>query len=291
MDDGAFQPKGLRYDELSVESLTSSVWSTLSSEGFAITETEPQPWMEERSEGPVDALVVAAGSGRRMGGVLQGQNKVLVPLAGKPMVLYSLGTLVDSGLIRRIVLVYRPQDQSVIGTILESAGLKDQVDLVPGGEARFDSVWNGLQELAHPPVTCPGIVLIHDAARPFVTQRMIQESIERARKHGGATVAIPLSDTLKRGSEGFLHETLPREELYRIQTPQTFRYDLLRQAHEEFRQDPDPSVTDDCMLLERCGYRIALVLGEETNLKVTTPVDFHIAEAILQSTRCPTDSA
>ena len=247
--------------------------------------------MQERAEGPVDALVVAAGSGKRMGGVLQGRNKILVPLAGKPMVLYSLGTLLDSGLIRRIVLVYRTEDKSAISTILESAGLSEQIDLVPGGEARFDSVWNGLQQLAHPPVTRPAIVLIHDAARPFVTQGMIQESIKKAREYGGATVAIPLSDTLKRGSGGFLHETLPRKELYRIQTPQTFRYDLLRQAHEEFRQDPDPSVTDDCMMLERCGYRIALVLGEETNLKVTTPVDFHIAEAILQSIRCPTESA
>ncbi len=265
--------------------LLSNPMQSVEDEVFAFPETEPepQPQFVKSGEGPVDALVVAAGSGRRMGDALLGRNKVLVPLAGKPLVLYSLETLLNSGLVRRLVLVYRAEDKTEISEMLQSAGLKEQIDMVPGGEARFDSVWNGLQALAQLSSGRPEIVVIHDAARPFVTKRMIQESVEQARKHGGATVAIPLTDTLKRGSGEFLHETLPRDELYRIQTPQTFRYNLLRQAHKEFREAPDPAVTDDCMLLERRGYPIALVLGEEINLKVTTPVDFHIAEAILQS--------
>jgi len=212
---------------------------------------------------------------------------VLLPLAGKPLLLYSLQTLLDSFLFRDVLLVHRVEDRPEIVRILQYAGIDDLVGLVPGGDERFDSVWNGLSALAA--MGPPEIVLIHDAARPFVTKRMIKESIERAREYGGATVAISLSDTLKRGSDGFLHETLPREELYRIQTPQTFRFDLLRQAHAEFRQAPDPSVTDDCMLLERRGQKIALVVGEEINLKVTTPVDLHIAEAILHSMRGQTD--
>jgi 2-C-methyl-D-erythritol 4-phosphate cytidylyltransferase len=218
-----------------------------------------------------------------MGTTFQGRNKVLLPLAGRPLLLYSLETLLNSGLIRQMVLIYRAEDMQEIRDLLRSTNLSDRVCIIAGGEARFDSVWNGLQALSRLPDGSPEIVLIHDAARPFLTDRMIHRSIVQAREHGGATVAIPLSDTLKRGREGFLHETLPRDELYRIQTPQTFRYELLRQAHEEFRASPDPSVTDDCMLLERRGYKIALVHGEETNLKVTTPVDLRVAESILQS--------
>lgn len=265
-----------------MEEISYSIRSALIEDGFSIPETDPEELLEKRPEGPVDALVVAAGSGKRMGAAFGGGNKVLLPLAGKPLLLYALQTLLDTFLFREILLVHRLEDCPEIKRILQSAGIDDLVGLVPGGNERFDSVWNGLSALSA--LGSPEIVLIHDAARPFVTKQMIQESIERAREHGGSTVAIPLSDTLKRGSDGFLHETLPREELYRIQTPQTFRYDLLRQAHEEFREVPDPSVTDDCMLLERRGHKIALVLGEETNFKVTTPVDLHIAEAILQST-------
>lgn len=248
--------------------------------------TEKEPSLPDSfSGGPVDAMVVAAGSGKRMGDTFQGRNKVLVPLVEKPLLLYSLETLLGSGLIRRLFLVHRRDDRAEIQQILESAGLVDKVVLVEGGEARFDSVWNGLQALSGQ--DSPEIVLIHDAARPFLTRRMIRESIDTAREHGGSTVAIPLTDTLKRGGEGFLHETLPRESLFRIQTPQTFRYDLLYEVHAEFRRSPDPTVTDDCMLLERRGLPIALVLGEEINLKVTTPVDFHVAEAILKSLQPP----
>jgi len=96
-------------------------------------------------------------------------------------------------------------------------------------------------------------------------------------------VAVPLSDTLKRGKGGFLVETVPRVNLYRIQTPQTFRYDLILKAHESFQEKRNPEVTDDCMLLERKGQRIALVAGEEKNIKVTTPFDLRLAEVILES--------
>ncbi|MCG3195543.1 MAG: 2-C-methyl-D-erythritol 4-phosphate cytidylyltransferase [bacterium] len=228
----------------------------------------------------VAAILVAAGSGKRLEAASGGKNKVLLSLEGCPLFTYSLRTLANSGIIGgEMVLVHRPDDREEIESHLQSLGLGERVALVPGGRERFDSVHAGLARLADRP---PEIVVIHDAARPFVTPEMILESVRRARETGAATVAIPLTDTLKHGEEGFLKETLPRQNLYRIQTPQTFRFDLIWDAYLDFMRAPDPQVTDDCMILERRGCPIAWVMGAESNLKVTTPFDLEIAEALLR---------
>lgn len=227
----------------------------------------------------VAALLLAAGSGSRMGEAAQGKNKTLLEIGGIPILAYSLRTLAGHPRIERLLLVHRPSDRSAIVDLLESEGLVDRVDLVDGGAERFESVYNGLLKLSDDP---PDVVLIHDSARAFVTNRMIDESIETAQEVGAATVAVPLSDTLKRKEGDSLVETLPRNDLYRIQTPQTFRFDLIWEAHQRLKQKPDPTITDDCMLLEREGYGIGLVLGDETNIKVTTPFDLLLAESLLQ---------
>lgn len=226
----------------------------------------------------VDALLLAAGSGRRMSSVSQGSNKVFLPLLGHPVLWYSLASLLNCPEIRRIVLVYRPMDREEIDRILSSCSTGKEIILCEGGSERPDSVFNGLEVLSE---SEPEVVLIHDSARPFFTQDMVHRSIESAIDNGAATVAIPLTDTLKRGGEGFLYETLPRKELYRIQTPQTFRFGLIWKAHQSFRQNPDTSVTDDCMLLEKTGMKIGLVAGDESNLKITTALDLLVAEMIL----------
>jgi 2-C-methyl-D-erythritol 4-phosphate cytidylyltransferase len=211
-----------------------------------------------------------------------GKNKVLLELSGTPIFIYSLRTLLASGVLERLVIVHRPEDEEAILKALKEEGAlpTDRIELAFGGKERFESVYNGLSLLSESP---PEIVVIHDSARPFPAARMVRESVEKAALHGAATVAIPLSDTLKRGDHGFLVETLPRNELYRIQTPQTFKFVLIWEAHQKLRQLPDPSVTDDCMLLEREGHVIAVVLGDETNIKVTTPFDLEIATTILEA--------
>lgn len=230
----------------------------------------------------VAAILVAAGSGKRLEAASGGKNKVLLNLGGTPLFTHPLRTLADSGLIDRIALVHRPEDREEIDAHIQALGLEARVCLVPGGRERFDSVHEGLARLADTP---PEIVVIHDAARPFATREMVRESLERAREVGAASVAIPLTDTVKRGEGGMLRETLPRQGLYRIQTPQTFRFELLWEAYRTFMQAPDPQVTDDCMILERLGIPIALVIGSESNLKVTSPCDLEIAEVLMRKWR------
>lgn len=227
-----------------------------------------------------DALLLAAGSGRRMGDAAGGGNKVFLEVGGIPLFVHSLRKLIRSPFLRRIVVVVRPGEEPFVEEAIGREGYEKEVRLTPGGAERFDSVHNGLILLAD---DAPDLVLIHDSARPFFPERTIDESLRLAAVHGACTVAVPLTDTLKRRADGMLVETLPREELYRIQTPQTFSYPLLCEAHEAFRRNPVPGVTDDCMLLEHQGRAVALALGDETNLKVTTPFDLQLAEFILRT--------
>ena len=214
-----------------------------------------------------------------MGDASGGKSKALLEIGGAPILGYSLRKLANHPEIDRLLLVHRSSDRSDIEALLESEGFGERVELTEGGAERFESVYNGLCRLRESP---PDIVLIHDSARPFLTERMIEESIAKAGAFGAATVAVPLSDTLKRREGDFLVETLPRNELYRIQTPQTFRFDLIWEAHEKLKNHPDPSITDDCMLLEREGFPIAWVAGEETNIKVTTAFDLQVADSLLR---------
>ncbi|MCB9770036.1 MAG: 2-C-methyl-D-erythritol 4-phosphate cytidylyltransferase [Candidatus Omnitrophica bacterium] len=228
-----------------------------------------------------DSLLLAAGSGQRMSEATGGKNKVLLELGGAPLFIHSLRKLARFPSLRKIVLVYRSGEEEIIRTCVEKESLGREFEFVEGGRERFESVDRGLNLLSG---DSPDYVLIHDSARPFLTDSMIAASIREVQKHGACTVATPLSDTLKRSDGEMLVETLPRESLYRIQTPQTFDFKLLLAAHEEFRRNPTPGITDDCMLLEQKGYRIGLVLGNETNIKVTTPFDLKLAELIYWET-------
>jgi 2-C-methyl-D-erythritol 4-phosphate cytidylyltransferase len=229
------------------------------------------------------ALLLAGGSGTRMAAATGGGNKVLLDLGGEPVLCHSLRTLLGSRCFDRVVLVHRDEDRARLEERLDSGGLAGSVDWVVGGKERFDSVHAGLEFLSK--VGAPKNVLIHDSARPFVTTAMIEESLAKAAEFGASTVAVPLSDTLKREDGGFLVETLPRKHLYRIQTPQAFDFQLLFAAHKRFRNAPDPMVTDDCMLLEKEGRGIAIVSGCESNIKITTPFDLKLAQAILEERR------
>jgi 2-C-methyl-D-erythritol 4-phosphate cytidylyltransferase len=225
----------------------------------------------------VTALVVAAGVGKRMG---TGEvPKQFVPLASLPILVHTLNKFERFRYVSQVVLVTRQEDiekcwKNVVGPYC----FKKVRSIVPGGSTRQNSVYQGLQALDSE----TEIVVIHDGVRIFITETMISESIQAAHSYGGAVVAVPVKDTIKRVSEnGFIHETLNREELWVVQTPQTFTYPLIRLAHEKARQDRF-SGTDDAVLVERLGVKVKIVPGSYQNIKITTPEDLVLAETILR---------
>ena len=210
-------------------------------------------------------LIVAAGVGERAGGGIPKQYRVL---HGQPMLRRSVAAFV--GHIPLIQVVIGPGQEARAGEAL--AGL-DVLPFVTGGATRQESVRRGLEALAPHK---PDYVLIHDAARPFVSRGLIDSLVAALEK--GAPAAIPLvavTDTLKRETSGGVWTTVPREGLYRAQTPQSFRFDAILKAH---RDHANETVTDDMALAELAGMKIANVPGEEINTKMTRPEDFELAE-------------
>jgi len=206
--------------------------------------------------------------------------KQFLSLGGFPLLAHALQTFESSPIISEIILVV-PQDDCEYcrKDIVPSLGLKKVSQVVAGGNRRQDSVLNGMRA-AHPDTE---IVVIHDAVRPFVTLDMISQVVESTRSHGAAIVAIPMRDTVKRvNAEGFIEETLSRDELWLAQTPQAFRRTLLLQAHQKGEAD-GIEATDDAFLVERLGLPVAIVQGSSDNIKVTRPEDLHMGEAILSA--------
>jgi 2-C-methyl-D-erythritol 4-phosphate cytidylyltransferase len=163
--------------------------------------------------------------------------------------------------------------------IVKPFGLKKVTKVVAGGTRRQDSVWNGLAAIS--PI--PDGVLVHDGVRPFIEEKVVRKVIHCAGQTGAAVVAMPFHDTVKRVDlAGIIQETLKREELWQIQTPQVFRYDWLIEAYQQ-AQEQQWAVTDDASLLERMGYPVSVVEGSCFNIKVTKPEDLVFGEAILKT--------
>jgi 2-C-methyl-D-erythritol 4-phosphate cytidylyltransferase len=162
---------------------------------------------------------------------------------------------------------------------VKAFGLEKVTQVVAGGQRRQDSVRNGLAAISNP----PDGVLVHDGVRPFIDQKVVRNVIHRAGQTGAAVVAMPIHDTVKRVDvSGLIQETLKREELWQIQTPQVFRYDWLVEAHQQAQQ-LHWDVTDDAALIERMGYPVSVVEGSCFNIKVTRPDDLAFGEAILKT--------
>ena len=208
------------------------------------------------------AVIVAGGSGTRMGMPV---NKALAPLAGKTVLERSLEAF--DGLVDGTVVVYRAQDEDAV------RALNLRARLVPGGETRQASVLSGLYALPQD----AEIALIHDAARPFVRAETIRACIESAKKYGSGVAAVPVTDTIKRaGQDGVVRETLPREQLWAMQTPQAFRPQELRRAIETLTAQGE-TATDDARAMEACGHSVRLVEGNSGNIKLTRPEDMELA--------------
>ena len=220
-------------------------------------------------------LIPAAGMGRRMG---SDRNKLLLTLLGKPLLAWTLLAAEAARDISWIGIIGQVADQADFKDILAQMSLSKPVQLIPGGETRQQSVYNGLQAL---PAEAER-VLIHDGARCLATPQLLDRCATVLLDCPGLIAAVPVKDTIKVVNEtGIIQDTPDRRQLWAAQTPQGFDVLLLKQCHEQGR-NLGWEVTDDAALFERCGLPVRIVEGEETNLKVTTPVDLAIAEFILR---------
>jgi len=222
----------------------------------------------------IAAILTAAGRGTRFGAE---QPKQYLPILGRPVLRLAAEALLPEGGVALIQPVCAAGEEDRVAGIL--AGLPVLPPVV-GGETRQASVRNGLEALA---AHKPEIVLVHDAARPVVPLGTIPALLAALARAPGAIPAQPVADTLKRGEGGLIAETVPRAGLYRAQTPQAFRFDLLLAAHRAATSE----ATDDAQLLERAGAAVALVPGAETNVKITFPEDLDRVEALLMARLIP----
>ncbi len=222
----------------------------------------------------VVAVIVAAGEGVRMG---DGPRKQYLNIGNLPVFVHALLAFDKNPEIDHIVSVLPESDLSFCqGKIIALLHFNKDLQLVAGGASRQESVYNGLKAVED---DCD-IVVIHDGVRPFVSDRLISESVTGARKYGACIAAVPVKDTLKIVRNNAIQKTLPRDQVWLAQTPQAFRYDLIVRAHETARKEQFKE-TDDAALVERFGGEVYLIEGELLNIKITTPEDLKIAEAIL----------
>ncbi|MEK6604773.1 MAG: 2-C-methyl-D-erythritol 4-phosphate cytidylyltransferase [Nitrospirota bacterium] len=228
-----------------------------------------------KAAGKVVAVVPAGGTGKRMGA---GTPKQFLMLDGVPMMLHALRVLERApGVTEVILVVPKEERERALNEVVERYGLKKVLKVVPGGATRQESVQHGLNEVDED----VEIVVVHDAVRPFITEDRIERSIEAARQHGGAIVAVPMKDTPKQaGPDRLIQRTLDRTDLWLAQTPQTFRRALVAEAYRK-AAIAHVHATDDAALVERLGHTVAIVEGSWENIKITTPEDMILAEAIL----------
>lgn len=216
-------------------------------------------------------VVPAAGSSTRMG-----QDKLLLPLGEQPVLLHTLRALDACPYITEIVVVTREELIVPIGQLCRDAALDKVRKVIVGGATRSHSVLAGLGELSPD----AELAAIHDGARPLVSQAVLEAVIRRASECGAAAPAVPVKDTVKRARDGLVTATLDRAELRAVQTPQVFQVDLIKTALQKALED-GAELTDDCAAVERLGIGVALTEGDYCNLKLTTPEDLAVAEALL----------
>jgi 2-C-methyl-D-erythritol 4-phosphate cytidylyltransferase len=217
----------------------------------------------------VGAIVVAAGGSQRMNGV----DKMMASLGGKPVLVWSVEALQRSPQVDRIVLVNSQPNMEPVQCMVIDQKWTKVAEVCLGGRRRQDSVAAGLKTLGE----CEWVI-IHDGARPFLTADLIDRGLEAARETGAAVAAVPVIDTIKlAGNDRVVIETPPRENLWAVQTPQVFRFAIIKEAYQQVKGD----VTDDAMLVEQIGNKVKLFPGSYDNIKITTPHDLAIAEILI----------
>jgi 2-C-methyl-D-erythritol 4-phosphate cytidylyltransferase len=242
--------------------------------------------LNTKPEGTIWAVMPAGGSGLRYSAT---EDKLLAAITGIPVLQHTITGLLAAPSISGITLVCSARNRETYQSLITRHFPNAPVHFVPGGATRRDSVYNGLNSL--PPEV--DIVVIHDAARPLIRSEWIEHAIAQVKQGAsGAIVAIPVYDTLKQAQPGgntqmpCIQTTLDRSLLWRAQTPQVFNRQILMQAHTQVPHDIP--VTDDAQLVELANLgKVVLIPGDERNLKITTPADIQMAEALLQAERLP----
>jgi 2-C-methyl-D-erythritol 4-phosphate cytidylyltransferase len=217
-------------------------------------------------------ILPAAGMGKRMGA---GKNKLFIELKGIPVFIHTLRIFSSDAQCQEIIMSVHPDDQEEMNHLIKEYQIENKITLVSGGAERQHSVYNGLKN-----ITGDGIVLVHDAARPFIQKALIAELVESAENYGAAVVAVPVKDTIKKVENGLVIETVERSSLWAVQTPQAFRIPLLNKAHHHAEKMGFLG-TDDASLVEFLGEKVAIVKGDYNNIKLTTTEDLAFANAIL----------
>lgn len=223
----------------------------------------------------VTAIVLAAGSGSRM---KSSTKKQFMELKGKPILWYSLFAFEEYG-VDQIILVTGKEDiEYCKKEIVEQYGFKKVTDIVAGGRERYESVYNGLGKVTG------DIVLIHDGARPLISQDIIKRCIEGAIKNGACVAGMPVKDTIKIiNDDKIVIDTPNRNYLWITQTPQSFMYELVKTAYDRMQESDFSNITDDAMVVEQfTKHKVKFVEGDYSNIKITTPEDILVAESLLK---------
>ncbi|HAE52470.1 MAG TPA: 2-C-methyl-D-erythritol 4-phosphate cytidylyltransferase [Ruminococcus sp.] len=219
------------------------------------------------------AVIVCAGNSTRMGGI----NKILLPLGNHLVIGNTMLAFQKCESIKEIIIVARESDIPAIRKEAENAGISKLKECTTGGNTRQESVINGIKKISKD----SQLVAIHDGARPLVKPEHIEKAIRDAKVFGGATLGVPVKDTIKTVDDGIITDTPPRKSLYITQTPQIFKRDLYFEGID-FALEHGLDFTDDCQLVEAIGGKVYMTAGDYTNIKITTPEDIKIAETLLK---------
>lgn len=248
--------------------------------------------MANNQEKKIVAIVPSAGVGKRFG---RRKNKPFHLLSGKPLIIWSLEALQSVKEIKEIIPVVKEEDMKTVAALIEKYNISKVKRIVPGGKERQDSVYNGIKVLNDD----VSVVLIHDGVRPLVEKDLIKRTISELRGFDGAIAGVPVKDTIKetrsqsappladgtgvrnKEKDIVVQQTLNRNVLWAIQTPQVFRYKKLREAFEKAKHD-NYYGTDDAALVERYGGKVKIVMGSYRNIKITTSEDIQVAEALIR---------
>jgi 2-C-methyl-D-erythritol 4-phosphate cytidylyltransferase len=227
----------------------------------------------------IAALIPAAGSGRRMGGAVP---KPFLRLGQREILAWTLQVFETAAMISEVWVIAAPEYYVFCERdIVAAYGFRKIKGVVVGGATRQESVWRGLQHVE----ARVDLVVVHDGVRPFLSEALLQATLHSAARYGAAIAAVPVKDTLKRVTEtGDVEATVPRDSLWRVQTPQAFQRRLLYTAYR-FAQEHGMEATDEAGLLEAIGQRVKIVPGDENNIKITTPDDLRLSETIMRTLR------
>ena len=220
-----------------------------------------------------EVVLPAAGSGKRMGA---GKNKLFLLLANKPILIHTLEVFQKDGNCTGIWLAVKPEERDYIQQLLEEYRITKVKGLPSGGNERQHSVHSCIKEMNQ-----VDIVLVHDAARPFITTPVIEKLVLTAKEEGAAIAGVRAKDTMKKVADGIIVETVDRDNLWSIQTPQAFQFDLIKEA-EDIAEKVGFLGTDEAMLVERLGHQVHIVESTYENVKITTKEDILFGEAIIQ---------